>query len=363
MNPVINVLGEDIFALGYVKEMLNVNEMKTYNKAKLITNTYNIPVINTDFYFSKNNPTSPFNGSNWRYSLIEVFNSDGNKTWEGALVDIEENYRDQTAKLICKNTYFGFRNNTIDYQTSIWESGAAAFKNICDSVGFTKYNLDSINASDAQLTDNGCKLKCEFYEADGVGFIQAIEKLAEYNNAYVYVHNDELYFEHWTPHTGGTSVSLDGNVKGILKEAPIITSPETDLINEFSIDYYESGKTPATDANSNNLGLKSRNKFDDYPMSPFRTGTNEQIVFMDKTSAIYIGEGYERKTNRNIETDPEPPDRMEIVLFADNDEWLNLKSFFNFSFDEAGYEDKTFETFEFDVSEDDDAIEIVSNGV
>jgi len=233
MNPIINVLGVDIFDLGYVKSMLNVNEQKTYNKSKLITNTYDIPVINTDFYFSKSNPSSVFNGSNWRYSLVEVYNQDGNKIWEGALVDIEENYRDMTATLKCKNTYFGFRNNTIDYQSSTWETGAAAFKNICDSVGFEKYNLDSINASDSQLDDNGCKLKCDFLAEDGVGFIEAIEKLAEYNNAYLYVHNDELYFDHWIPFSGSTSVTLDGNVKGILKEAPIITSPEDDLINGY----------------------------------------------------------------------------------------------------------------------------------
>jgi len=364
MNPQIIIQGVDIFELGFVNEMLNVNEMKTYNKSKLITNIYEIPVTNIGYYFSVNHPESNFKGTDWRYSEVLVYNTDGNKIWEGALIDIERNYQDPTqCKLICKNTYFKFRNINIEYESSTWETGATSFKNICDFVGFTKYNEASINASDSQLDANGCKLMCDFLEGDGMKFIPAVEKLAEYCNAYLYVHNDELYFVHWTPHTGGTSVTLNGDTKGVLKKAPIISSPEKEIINGYSIDYYESGKVPATDLNSNNLGLKSRNKFGDYPMSPFRTGTNEQIVFMDKQSAIYIGEGYERKTNRDIEVDPDPPERMEFSLFADNDEWVNLQSFFKFNFSEEGYENVIFETFEFNVNEDEDSLDFLAFGV
>jgi hypothetical protein len=363
MNPQIFVLGKDIFALGKVQKFLNVNEMKTFNKSKLITNTYNIPVINDDNYFSVNNPKSDFKGANWRYSTVTVNNSDGNKIWEGAIYDIKRNYTNQTAEIICKNTYFGSRNNIINYQSSTWETGASTFKNVCDSIGFTKYNLASINTSDSQLDENGCKIMCDFQTADNKDFTQVIETIAEYSNAYLYVHNDELYFVHWVPFTGGISTTINGDREGVLKKAPIITSPEREIVNEYSIDYFDSGKIPATDANSNNLGVKSRNKFGNYPMKTFRTGNNQQIVFMDKQSAIYIGEGYMRKTNRNIEVDPEPPERNEFSLFVDNDDWMNLQSFFEFTFTEEGYNEKIFETFNFTVDEDNDELAVVAYGV
>jgi hypothetical protein len=360
MDPVIKVLDEDIFALGKVNDVINVNEMKTFKKSKLITNTYNIPVDNKDDYFSVGKPGSNFHGANWRYTSVPVYNSDGNKIWEGALFDIERNHIRKTATLVCKNTYFSFRNQIINYQSSTWETGATAFKNICDSVGFTKYNVASINTSDAQLDTNSCYLKCDITTDDGDTFIKVIEKLAELSNAYLYVHNDELYFVHWVPFTGGISVNLNGNNKGVLNKAPMVSSPEREIINDYSIDYYESGKNPATDSNSNNIGLKSRNKFGRYALPTFRTGSNEQIVFKDKTSAIYIGEGYIKKTNKNYDTNPEPKERIEFSLFADNDEWLDLQSFFNFTFDEEGYSNTTFETFEFDINEDKDEIKIVA---
>jgi hypothetical protein len=363
MNPVIEVFGTDIFALGKVETMLNINEMKTFKKSKLITNTYTIPVFNTDDYFSINNPVSNFYNENWRYSDIIVKDRNDNKIWEGALYDIERNHEDKTANLICKNAYFAYRNNIINYQSSTWESGATAFKNICDSIGFKKYNLPSINTSNSQLVANGCKLMCDFQIDDGVSFIQAIEKLAEYSNAYLYVHNDEIYFVHWVPFVGTSSVLINGNKKGVLNSAPRISSPEKEIINEYSIDYYNSGRIPATDANSNNIGSLSRTKFGKYSLATFRTGTNQQIVFMDKASAIYIGEGYMNKTNRNISTDPEPPEKIMFSLFADNDDWLNLQSFFSFNFSEEGYENKIFEVFEFDINEDDDEINIVAYGV
>jgi hypothetical protein len=358
MTPQIFILDENIFKRTI--EFMNVTEMKTFNRAKLITNTYTIPVNNDDDYFSINNPKSNFSGADWRYSPVTVFDRDANKIWEGAIFDIIRDHRNKTAQIICKNTYFNFRNRIISYQSSTWETGAAAFKEICDAAGFTKYNLASINASDAQLADNGCKLKVDIQTEDGQTFIQTIETLAELSNAYLYVHNDELYFVHWVPFTGGISASINGNRKNVLREAPIISSPETEIINEYSIDYYESGKVPATDANSNNIGIKSRNRFDEYPMQPFRTGSNQQIVFMDKQSAIYIGEGYMRKTNRNLETDPRPPERIGISLFADNDEWVNLQSTFEFSFAEEGWTDKIFEVFEFTIDDDSDAMPMVA---
>jgi hypothetical protein len=358
MNPQILLLGEDIFER--TLDFVNVNEMKTFNKSKLITNTYTIPVKNEDDFFTVNNSKSIFNGANWRYSTVIVNNGDGNKIWEGAIFDIKRNHITKQAEIVCKNTFFNFRNEIISYQSSTWESGAAAFQNICDNAGFTKYNTQSVNASDSQLVANGCKLMVDIETSDGKTFIQAIETLAELSNAYLYVHNDELYFVHWQEFTGGTTTTINGNRRGVLKTAPIVNSPENEIINQYSIDYYESGKNPATDTNSNVIGLKSRNRFGLYPLQTFRTGSNQQFVFMDKTSATYIGESYMNKTHKNLETDPQPKERNEFSLFADNDEWINLQSFFAFDFIEESWDGKIFETFQFTVDEDDDTLHIIS---
>lgn len=352
----------DLIEEGKVQNLINVNEKKTFRKSKLITNTYSFNCDNDDDFFSVNKPSSVFHGSNWRYSLIKAFDPDNNKIWEGIILDILRDHERKKARIICKNTFFTYREEIVDYQSSAFETGAAAFKNICDAVGFTKYNIKSINDSDAQLDAAGSKLKCVFNIEDGVKFMEAISKVAEYSNADLYVHNDELYLKHFQPFTGGVTITIEGDRKGELRKAPAVSAPEKDIINDYSIDYDGSNEIPATDVNSNNIGLLSRNKFRTKKLPGFRTGSGGQIIFKDKTSATYIGESYIKETNRNWDTRPEPPAKNIFSVPFDYRKLIVLGTFFRFNFAEEGWEDKIFETFEFTKSEERDEIRVVSYG-
>jgi len=361
MNPKVLIFDNiDLFERGYVKNLFDVNEKKTFKKAKLITNTYNLEVDNVDDFFSANNPASLFSGSDWRYSGILIYNEDDNLIWEGIIVDIIRNHETKKATLVCKNTFFKYRRDLVIYQSSNWETGAAAFKNICDYVGFTKYNIKAYTDSNSKLDAEGCKLKCDFTQKDGVTFLEAIGKLADYNNADLYVHNDELYFVHWQPFVGGIKIHLEGDKKGVLKQAPIVSSPENNILNDYSIDYYESGDKPATDSNSDKLGVVSRNRYGIHKLEEMKTGSSQQIVFMDKASAVYIGNSYMYKTNKNLVTDPEPPQRNEFHLFSDHKDLIDLRTYFQLSFSEEGWDRKKFEVFEFTVNKEEDDIPIIS---
>jgi hypothetical protein len=364
MSSRLIVLGRyDLVEEGKVKNLININEKKTFRKTKLITNTYSFECDNDDDFFSVTKPGSIFHGSNWRYSLIQAFDPDNNKIWEGVILDILRDHERKKARLICKNTFFTFRKEIVNYESSGWETGAAAFKNICDAVGFTKYNMKAYLDSNAQLDAAGCYLKCFFNTEDGMPFMEAISKVAEYSNADLYVHNDELYFVHWQPFTGGVTITIEGDRKGELRKAPIVSQPEKDIINDFSIDYDGSDETPATDANSNNIGEASRTKFGIKKLPGFRTSSSGQIVFKDKTSATYMGESYIKETNRNWDTQPEPPQKNMFSVAFDYRKLITLGTFFRFNFSEEGWENKIFETFEFTKSEEGDEIKIVAYDV
>ena len=51
-DPRILLANQDIWALGYASNIINVTEQKTFKKDKLITNSYNLTVENYDNFFS-----------------------------------------------------------------------------------------------------------------------------------------------------------------------------------------------------------------------------------------------------------------------------------------------------------------------
>jgi len=364
MNPRVIILGRyDLIERKYLKNILNLNEKKTFRKGKLITNEFTFDVDNYDDFFSVEKSGSGLHGTNWRYSTIEVYNEDNIKTWEGIIIDILRIHKTKKAKVFCKNSFFSFRKDIVNYQSSDWETGATAFKNICDSVNFEKYNEKAWGKSNDRLTDENCLLKCNFNTEDSVNFMDAVKKVAEYSNADLYVHLDELYFEHWQEFSGGVTITIEGDRRGEFKRSPEVDSPDKDIINDFAIDYDESGETPATDSNSDNIGEASREKFRIRLLPGFRTGSNGQIIFKDKISAKYIGNSYIRKTNRNLETNPEPPTRAKFSIFSRYKRHITLGTYFRVNFSEESWDEKNFETFEFTINEEKDEISIEAYGV
>ena len=359
-DPRIIIANQDIYALGYVSNIAGINEKKTFQKDKLISNTYNLLVENYDNFFSINNSNSLFSGTNWLYEPIQVYNRDEELIWDGVITAIERNHNTKTAIVKSKNLFFKFRNDKVEYTSSDYETPAIAFKNICDTMGFTGYNEASINTSDALYVAAGCYTKLNINLSDNLSFQHCLEKMGEYGNADVYSHKNEIYYVHWVPFTGGVSVTLNANEKDKLKSLPIITEEERDLINQYNIGYEGDGGTAATDTGNNNIGLVSRNKLGVHSLREMRSSDDTQFMFKDLTSAVYIGEGYIRRSQKNLSTDPAPLTKIKFNIFSDNKEWLDLQSYFRLTLPDESWTDKIFEVFEFNISEDNDDISLLA---
>jgi hypothetical protein len=357
-EPRVLIFGQDIYALGYVPRIDNILERKTFRKDKLVANTYDLTVDNSDDYFSINNSRSPFNNSNWLWTPIQVYNRDEELVWDGNLWRIDRNHNTKTAVLKSKNAFYEFRKTMIEYESSTWETPATAFKNLCDAYGYTNYNEASVSKSISQYEDAGCYIKCNFNISDNVTFQHAIEKIGEYGNADVYAHLNDTYFVHWVPFTGGVSILLDATERDKLKSLPIVTEDETTLFNDYSIGYDGDGGVAAIDSANGNIGNISRTKWGVHSLPELRSDIDAQIRYQNLTSAVYIGEGYIRRTHKNLLKQPQPLTAIRFNIFSDNKEWITLQSYFNHTLPDESWTAKTFEVFEFTINEEEDDIEI-----
>jgi hypothetical protein len=335
--------------------------MKSFNNDKLITNAFDIKVNNEDDYFSLENSKSAYNGTNIYFQPIKVIGRNGIDIWNGVVTGIPRDHNEKTAVIQSKNSMYKFFERIIVYESSTWETGAEAFKNICTAIGYTDYDNTSVQTSINQLALNNCYLKVSLQQEDGVSFNSIIEKLGEYSNADVYVHNNLIYFVHFQPTT------VDNSVISILEKDfrsfPSISEGIEDIINDFSIGYYQDNGVPATDDNSNIIGLVSRNRYGKRSLPEMSSGDGAQILFKDKVSAIYIGEGMIRRTQKGIDSAPQNPRPLTAIqfeIFSDFRDYINLQNKFKLTLPDEDWVLKLFEIFEFEINENEDKITITA---
>ena len=327
---------------------------------KKISNSYTFTVENYDNFFTVNNPKSIFFGTTWLYSTCVIYNRDNEKIWDGIVTQVDRNHNTKTANITTKNNLFKVRNELVSYISSDWETPAEAVKNVLDNIGYTGYNEASINTSIDRYTTADCYIKCNINLEDNMTVQAFIEKLADYGNADAYSHLGELYFVHWKPFTGGVSINLNTNERDKFRSLPQVAEMESDLINDYSIGYDGDGGTPATDADNNNIGNVSRSRYGTHSLPETNSDGDQQIVYKDLTSAVYIGEGYIRRTHKDLTTDPQPLSKISFNLFSDNKEWITLQSYFRLTFSDENWTNKIFEVFEFTIDEDNDDIKLMA---
>lgn len=356
VDPQVLTLGMDLFALGKVDKLANINEKKTFRKDKLISNSYNLEVNNQDDFFSVNNNKSPFKDLIWLYKPITIIDRREIIIWTGIITGIDRDHNTKKAVIKSKNSLFKFRKQNIEYTSADWETGASAFKNIADNIGFTDYDNASVQKSIDNLTSNS-KLKVNITKDNNMTFQAIAEKLGEYTNSDVYSHNGQINFVHWQAFDGTNKTSL--NEKD-LKTLPKVTELEKEIINDYRIGYHNDDGTPATDANSNNIGVLSRTKFDTQSLPEMQSDTGRQISFENKAAAVYIGESYIRRTHKNLSTQPEPLTRIEHDLFSDQQQWIDLNTFYKLTLSDESWTGEPFEIFEFTINEETDNIKLIS---
>lgn len=301
MNPQVLYLGRDLFDLGYVMAIPDIMESKGFGRGKLAPSDFTFEVKNIDNQFSIDNMKSFLNGIQWQYKDIKVYDEDELLIFDGIVQNIHRDHESKIAQIICKDKIFLNRKTSIEYESDDWETSIGASKNIMDTYELA-YDTKSVQNSINQLTNDECYVKVNINKSDNQTLFQAIQKLGIYGCSDTYTHMNKVYQQYWQAYVGGVSINFDYSKKADCpRTLPAITTLESSMYNDYSIGYNGDSGTPATDENSNNIGVESRNKYGIQQLSEMRCGDgHNQIYYKDKNSAIVIGEAYIRRSHYKL---------------------------------------------------------------
>jgi hypothetical protein len=355
-TPTVTFLNNDIYP--DVEALPKINEKRTFKKDKLVSNSYTLSVKNIDDKYSVNNTRSFLSNIKWLYESIVVTGTKGETIWNGVVTAIKRNHQTKKAVIESKSSFFSLRNQIIEYESSDWETPADAVKNIFDANGFTDYDNASMQKSINDYEAASCYIKANINRSSGQKLQNAVEKIAEYGNADLYNHNNKIYFVHWVPQTAsGVSFTVG---ESDIQTAPVVVEDEPNIINQYKVGYTDDAGTFGV-ATDTTIGSVSRNRYGQKDLSEFNSGDERsQIKIKDLVSATYIGEGYIKRTHKNVTTNPQPLTRITFGLKWDFKDLLNLTTKFKFTLSDESWVDKVFEIFEFTINEDNRSIGITA---
>jgi hypothetical protein len=329
----------DLYANGYVDKIIKTQEKKTFQRDKVIVNQITLPVHNINDQFNPDNPSSIFNGINWRYQPLLIYDEDDNLIWNGIIDDFVDDQNGKRVGIKSKNSLLELFQTNVDYESSDWETPGDAFKNICDDYGVA-YNEKYVTDSISQYTANSCYIKCNFNPSDDIKFQQAIEKIAKFGAADCYSANNELCFKLWVPFTGGVKFSLTEsdlrkNVKSKLSRV---------YYNNYKIGYSGDAGTPTTDEDNNYIGEVSVDKNGNHDIV-LDGSDNKQIEIKDLTSAIFLGEQSIKRSHIKLSSRPFPPLIIDFATGYEHKDYFTLNTFFRLTQESKGWTNKLFEAY------------------
>jgi len=344
-EPKVYILDDtyELVEMGYITTLPDIVGKKTFGRDKIIDSKINLKVKNIDNFFSFYDTNSIFSDYNWRFTTVKIYSRDNELVYEGLLEDIEVNPSNGSAVLKIASALTKFSEVNVVYESSDWETPADAFKNICDQIGFSDYNLASVNRSKAIFEENNCYIKCHFESDDDINFIQAIEKIAEIGTADCFSWKNELFFELWEAFNLNIITTLDEN--SILNFQSIQTLKDK-IVNDYIIGYVGDAGISLTDFLGDNLGLKSREKFGTRTLRAIDGSEYQQIEIKDKTSALFIGNTWIKRTQKNLLTNPEPLIKIRLKLKIDEAYNLDLNSIFILNCSWLNFQNKLFKVAE-----------------
>lgn len=332
----------DLYALGYTNENIDITESKTFQQSKLLENQISLTVQNYDDTFSADNPKSIISGVDYLYQPLVINDTRGITVWNGIITDITRDHNSKMATIVSDSLMSKWQNINIAYTSSGWETPASAIYNIFIAYGFTNYDNASLQRSIGVLITNTCYCKVNITLNDNISFFSAIEKLSEYACAYAYSSKGNIYIKHYEPFTGGVSANIA--MKDIVS-APNVTNLFNNLINDYRIGYAGCGDIPVTDILGNNIASISRTRYNTKQLPEMVSDDKGQIQFKDITSAKYIGECYMRRSHKTLTTAPRPLYQIDFTLSYDFYNYIELGTFFNITFTDESWDNKTFEVF------------------
>lgn len=357
---VITIGGIDLYARGYISDLGALSESRTFQKDKLIDNDISIEVDNADGYFSANNPRSPYYGQQWRFSPFKIWNSEGILIWDGILWDIIRNCETRKATLVSRSSLSRIKNIKVSYTSSDWETGAAALLNIFETYGITEYDQKSFVDSAEILSNAGAYIKAYINTTDNLSLQGVVEKIAEYCCADVYAHLGIIYFKVWKYNVRPDRINIgEADILG----GPTVQEAMSEIYNDYSIGYDGDGGTPATDSANGNIGELSRARYDTHALPELWTNENNQIIFKDLATAVWVGEQYIRRTHRNLMTAPLPLLKSEFMVDGRLQQYIDLETSLALTFRDEAFAGYALEVFGISRNYDRNTIDITAYGI
>jgi hypothetical protein len=357
--PRVLFMGQDLYALGYVSKLPDIIERKTFSGNLSTINSFTFECDNIDNFFSNGELAS----SDWLYEGIQAYNSDNVLIWDGVVNDLRRNHRNKKAYLETKDIMFQYRKRNISYESSTWETTAAAAKAIMDAESFTAYDNGVIERSNTVLDNASCNIKANFNESDNIDMFSALKLLANYSGAYYYQKNNNVFFQQWEAYSGGASIEFNYDVKEQRPlTAPVVSHLEKELVNDYTLSYFDDNGTPITDATGNDIGAVSREKYLTQSLENIRSGNESQLIYENSTSAIFAGESHIRRTHFDLDKLARALIKIQFDVDIEYRQFIELGTIFYLTFDEEQCR-KLFEVFEFRRNEDRRNINIVAQEV
>jgi hypothetical protein len=335
----------DINKLGHVEQLQSVDENKTFQKDKLIINEINQEVLNIDNFYTFDNIRSAISGTSWKYKPFKRIDKNNELIWNGIITDISQNHNNYRATIVSSDILSQFQEEKIEYESEDWEPPSQAALNILRALNYPEenINIESFETSNNIYDNNNALIKVNFNKSDNISLQSALDKLGTFGAADVYMEQNRINFVVWRPFSGGIKTDLKA---ADFIEAPVVDSPNENLINEYVISYANDNEIPAKDSTGDNIGrlsrLPTRNGLRDFVLNG---SLGQQIIIKDKITADYIGQTYIKRTHKDLFTNPRALTRIRHSISINNANWLDLNTWNTITYKRAGWDGKIFELF------------------
>lgn len=344
----------DIYSLGYVESIPSITQEKTFEQSKLIDNQYSITCDDQSGFF-----TDIALSTDWQNEPIKIYDNDNELIWDGIIIDISLDDENETAVITSSSKLSQRFSQIVEYFSSDFETAPGVAKSIMDSYGFTQYNATTLQRAITQCENASCYIRCFIDKEDNTTLRDAIEKLAQFCTAYVYVYNNILYFEPYEENYFFTAISINGDDPGVLMSRPKISFLIDRIVNDYEIGYIDDFDVPATDENSNNLFERSRDKYGVRTWGRSITSNDSgQIQFKDKTSAVWLGEQGMKQSHASDKISA--PIQITLDFNYNFKTALNLNTVFSFTYSKYNWTGKVFQIFRISKNEESQKINVMA---
>ena len=296
-----------------------------------------ITVENFDQSFSLQHPRSFFAGDGWQNKLVEVWDRENLKIWSGVLSSPQVDHKKKTTDIVSKSNLHEWRNATVAYTTTGWETPADALDNIATAIGFPYLDAVEIARSSAGQTADGLSIKVTLVDADNAKFCDVLNSLADYGCADVYEHVGKLLYRYEPGSAPTPDVTLEecDVIAGTMK----VTRTTKTLFNDYAI-YEQNTASTVTDSGAGDIGAQSRLRNGTFLLERVPGTSDAKYQVENVISATAIGEAYIRRTHVPDLTRPRIQIQFDVETYHRT--WVDLTTDFRITYSREGWTDKIF---------------------